>query len=300
MSLRDQYPEAFARAMAEADEDMFEPDNELPSSYLRQSLLEGLRKFDPAGAMTPMLDIRLVGQAFNEAQVNAVAADILIRLQNEINAAAPADAPSDSLEIGVGQLSRGSLVMHVRPSAPAVSEDELSFPTPAPLEAALRRILDLHDALETDPDRLPSRTRDDRDLHDRLRQLVRSLDEADAELEMDLFQSDGRPRRSRVTEQGRMNARALFARRAVTSVIVVSGQVEHLSGSGKVGIVDGRSKPEIEGVPTDIVRTLLIGSMFRARVSYERSEDAFGERTNESWHFIEMVPFEQFLTFPEG
>lgn len=42
MSLRDQYPEEFAKAMAEADDDIMELD-ELPSNYLHQALEDALR-----------------------------------------------------------------------------------------------------------------------------------------------------------------------------------------------------------------------------------------------------------------
>lgn len=295
MSLRDRYPHLYEQTEQELDDDFFEPDSELPSSYMRRSLVEGLRRFDPAAMVTPMLDIRLLGAAFDDGQVNAIAADILIKLQNEIEAASP-DASPDSLRIGVGELSRGSLIMHVRPAPPSLIEDGLPYPAPEALERALRRVLDLHDTLESNPEVLPVQTRNERDLHTRLRQLVESLDGADAVLQMDLYESSGNARTSKVSERGRSNARGLFERKPRSEPSVVAGTVDKLEGSGKVRVVVGRSKREIEDVPSDVIQTLHIGSQFRAGVMYSRSEDLFGERADESWKFVRVMPHDEVIS----
>ena len=93
MNLRELYPDVFAHVEANIADDFFaddgEPDDGQPVfSYIRQSLIEGLRTLDPGAVVMPALSIRLTGQRFAAGQITAEAAEILVHLQNEINAAA--------------------------------------------------------------------------------------------------------------------------------------------------------------------------------------------------------------------
>ncbi|MEE3852562.1 hypothetical protein VZC37_19630 [Gordonia sp. LSe1-13] len=292
MNLRDLYPEAFEGA--EVADDFFELDDESPSSYMRRSLLEGLQQFDPSAVLSPFLDVRLIGTRFHAAELDAKAADVLIKLQNEITAAAPSGVLDDELRIGVGQLSEGSLVMHVRPAAPTVAGGEMHV-LPEVLEATVRRVLDLHDTLEQRPQQLPAQTANQRGLHDRVRQLAASLDDADAELELDLLESSGGRRVSRVSERGRSNARALFERVPKVSEVSLAGAVDALDGAGKVRLKVAKTRPEITEVPASIVGQLRIGEYLRLRVRYSRAEDKFGERTDEKWTFVRQLGSDEIL-----
>ncbi|WP_199253853.1 hypothetical protein [Mycolicibacterium mengxianglii] len=297
MSIRDQYPDAFDGL--DVDDDFFDDEEDLPSSFLRAALLDGLQKFDTGATVSPFLDVKLTGELFDGGIFNAEAADIIVRLQNEINAVSPGAAAAD-LKIGIGQFSPGSLIMHVQPGAPLMEDGQLRVPSPGPLEGALHRVVDIHDSLETDPESLVRQTEGETDVHDRVRQLVESLDKAGAALALDLYQSDGKRRQSVVTERGRENARRLFERKPVESPEIIAGGVDRLDGAGKVRLRVGKSRPEIEDVPESVVQSLRIGQYLRVLVTYQRSVDSFKERTDERWRFIELAQQDEILPIEEN
>ncbi|SDE28326.1 hypothetical protein SAMN04488581_3765 [Mycolicibacterium neoaurum] len=292
MSIRDQYPGAFEGL--EVDSDFFDDEEDLPSSFIRAALVDGLQNFDMGAAVSPFVDVTLTGEVFRGGDFNAEAADIVLRLQNEIHAVSPGVAPED-LKLGIKEFSSGSLVLHVRPSSARIADGTFRVPSPGPLEGALHRVVDLHDSLETDPEALVRQTEGQTEIHDRVRQLVESLDKADAELSLDIYQSDGKRRRSVVSARGRENARRLFERKPVESPEVIAGVVDRLDGAGKVRLRVKKFRPEIEEVPESVLTGLRIGQFLRILVSYQRSVDSFQERTDEKWRFTEVVQHDDVL-----
>lgn len=292
MSIRDQYPGAFDGL--EVDGDFFDDEEDLPSSFMRAALLDGLQQFDTGATVSPFLDVKLTGELFTGGVFNAEAADIVQRLQNEIQAVSPGVAAED-LKIGIRHFSPGSLIMHIQPSSPRIEDGVLRVPSPGPLESALHRVVDIHDSLETDPDALVRQTQGQTEIHDRVRQLVESLDKADAALALDLYQSDGKRRQSVVSERGRDNARRLFERKPEESPEIIAGVVDRLDGVGKVRLRVKKSRPEIEEVPASVLTSLHIGQFLRIRVSYQRSVDSFQERTDERWRFTEVLQHDEVL-----
>ncbi|WP_306364615.1 hypothetical protein [Nocardia sp. CC227C] len=295
MSVREQY--AHLLQGREPARNLDEVDDEPASSYLRAAMFAGLRQFEPAASLPGFASIRLLGERFHDGLFDSYAAEIFTQLDREVRAAAPADV-ANQLTFGFRQVEQGSVVLPLASfAADSPSEGELDVAVPSPLELALVRVLNLHDLLEhpTIPDAwaAPVLSGVPTDLAHRLRLLVESLDKADAGIEIDLSQHDGRRRQSRLTTRGRSRANRLFEPRST------SDEVEVKAGSlagvtlgdefAQVQLRQNKRKTEIVRVPTNEAKMLPWDVYLRIEVRTVKSSDSFGERKRTEHQFIRVL-----------
>ncbi|MBF6299582.1 hypothetical protein IU459_18840 [Nocardia amamiensis] len=293
MNVRDQFPQLLHGY--EPDPDIDEVDEEPASSYLRAAMLEGLRKLEPAASLPGFASIRLTGPRFNDGLFDAYAAEIFSQLDREVRAAAPTDV-AEQLSFGFREVRTGSVVLPLAPFAAATPpEAELPIAGPSPLEVALVRVLDLHDFLERDDipedrfaDHLPTT------LAHRLRLLIESLDKADAGVEIDLSQHNGRRRKSRLTSRGRSRANRLFEPHGTVEVETKAGYLAGVALGkefAQVQLRQNKRKIEIVEVPLDKAKALPWDVYLRIEVRTVKSSDRFGERKRTEHQFIRVLDY---------
>ncbi|ALM15099.1 hypothetical protein [Mycobacteroides abscessus] len=294
MSLRDRFPEIAARYSRDPELDGV--DGEPASSYLRASFLEGVRRFSPDARLDAFANIHLSGPSFDNGIFERNAADIFVRLQNEIDSITD-ESDRAGVQIGFRRIGKGSVVMHLDPVPPEMaSDDQLPMSTPPQLESALVRVLDLHDAFESGDDALAI-TRATSELATRARQLVESLDVADARLEVDLSRSDGTRRKSSLTDVGRANARRFFERTPTIEDTVVSGYLRTASTTGHIELVSGRQILEIVDVPAEIAKSLQWDRIYRIRVRRTTSAAKAGSRPKVENQYISIAQHDEPIPF---
>ncbi|MGE2690276.1 hypothetical protein [Mycolicibacterium pulveris] len=288
MNLGDRFPEI---ARIPRDPDLDEVDNERASNYLRAAFVESVQPFSHGARVDAFANIRLSGRVFQDGVFERHAADIFIRFQNEIDAVTD-DEYRESVQMGFRQLGPGSVIMHLRPvpSVPA-SDDQLAVSVPPQLEVALQRVLDLHDAFEKDDVELVQR-RTTASLAARVRQLIESLDAAEAGIEVDLSRSDGSRRQSSISAVGRANARRFFERIPTVSIEVLDGYLRTVSTLGKVELSKGQRVHEIIDVPADIAKALEWDKVIRVRVRQTVNAAKAGRSRKIENEFVEIVPHE--------
>ncbi|MBB5913112.1 hypothetical protein BJY24_001979 [Nocardia transvalensis] len=293
MSVRDQFPHLIQNYRPDPDID--EVDDEPASSYLRATMLEGLRQFEPAASLPGFASIKLTGQPFDDGLFNAAAAEIFSQLDREVRAAAPTDT-AEQLSIGFREVHAGSVVLPLAPfAADTPSEEELAMVGPSPLELALIRVLDLHDLLESDE--IPVRWTADNVPHNlahRLRLLIESLDKADAGVEIDLSQHNGRRRKSRLTSRGRQRANRLFEPQGTVEIEVQAGDLAGITLGSEFAQVQlrpglGKRKIDIVQVPPETAKNLPWDVYLRIEVRTVKSSDRFGERKRTEHQFIRVL-----------
>lgn len=292
MSIREQ----FSRYLVgyEPDRSM-DVDDEPVSAWVRQTMLDAIHDLDPTAALTSFANIRLTGPRFEDGVFDAEAADIFVQIDREVRAAAPTGA-ANAVALGFRGVRNGSVVLPLDPF-PVVEGDQEAMPIGArsPGETALLRVINLHDEIEAGMQPPASLWRST-ELAKRLRLLVESLDKADAGLEITLSQSDGRRRVSRLTPQGRSNARRLFERRMTTiEQGVVSGYLEAIAVTGEfaqVKLRDGKHPVDIEEVPAEVAKRLEWDSILRISVRTVTS-DRFGKRPEVKHQYISRLNSEQ-------
>lgn len=292
MSVREQFPHLLRGY--QPDPDIDEVDDDLASSYLRASMLEGLRRFEPVASLQGFANVKLIGTRFSDGLFDAYAAEIFSQLDHEVRAAAPADM-ADQLSFGFREVRPGSVVLPLAPfAAEAPSGDELALTGPSALEIALVRVLDLHDLLEQDdsPVDWPS-GHVPTNLAHRLRLLVESLDKADAGLEIDLSQHNGRRRKSQLTSRGRVRANRLFELQEVVEIEVKGGHLAGVTLGDEFADVqlrqNRRKKTVIVQVPNDRAKTLPWDIHLLIEVRTVRSSDHFGERKRVEHQFVRVL-----------
>ncbi|AUS33350.1 hypothetical protein C1M55_21165 [Rhodococcus qingshengii] len=298
MSLRERFPRA---ALNHApDPELFDVDPEPASAFLRQAFLESVRKFEPDARLDAFANVRLFGRGITDGVFDKHAAEIFLRLQNEISSAANS-GDLDAVNIGFSTVAEGSVIMHLHPASPLVSgTDEMEISAPSPLEVALLRVLDLHDAVETgNGEAAIGSARSG--LAARLRQLVESLDDADAGIEIDISKSSGARRKSVFTESGRKNARALLKPKDHVTKGLIIGTLKSASTAGKIEIqVNRRSAVEIVDVPPGDVKKLPWDRQLRVRVRIEQLIDPAASRSKVTNHFLELISHDEIIPDSEA
>lgn len=280
-----------------------EIEDEPASSYLRRATLDGLRKFDPNAYLHGFASFRLFGARFEDGLFDAHAAEIYGLIDKEIRAAVPAELAKD-LNFGFRSIQQGSVVLPLEPFGAAVADqDELPGALPSPLESALVRVSDIHDAVEAGPDELNSMTAD---LAKRLRLLIESLDKADAGLEIKLSRTDGSERRSSLTRRGRENGKRIFARKVETTTQIMAGvlaAVEVGDEFAKIEVRPGKRKKTIDivRVPADIAkRDIKWDVPLRILVRTEQKSDRFEAQKQVEHQFIRLIGHDEPLPLEIG
>lgn len=298
MSLRDRFPRAFAdRPMTPlGDHDI---DDQAPSEYLRASLYEGLRKFEPDATLHAFASVRLFGERFESALFERHSAEIFLRLQREIDCAAPGGA-KDLVQMGIRAIDSGSVIMTLEPiNADVPAEGAFEVSAASALEIAFLRVLDIHDALEKGKD-VQSVDGASNDLFGKLRQLVAALDDADAGLELDFARSNGARRQSVLSATGRARARSLFAPKESIEISVVAGtllgiEISHDGERAKVSVKTGKKrKVVVVDVPARDAKALSWDTHLRIQVRTVESV-GFGGESSREHQFIKVLGHDEVL-----
>ncbi|MGW4367804.1 hypothetical protein ACWEKT_19370 [Nocardia takedensis] len=277
-------------------------EDEPASTYLRRATLDGFKRFDPNAYLPGFAGFRLYGGRFEEGLFDAHAAEIYGRLDREIRAAVAPEVAAE-LEFGFRSIQQGSVVLPLEPFTAAVADqDQLPGALPSPLEAALIRVSDVHDAVEAGPDGPNGMSAE---LAKQLRLLIESLDHADANLEIMLSRTDGSERRSHLTRRGRANGRTMFGRKIETNTEIVAGvlaAVEVRDELAKIEVRVGKRKTIlIERVPADVAKRGIEWDVpLRILVRTEHGSDRFDAQKNVVRQFIRLVGHEEPLPLGIG
>lgn len=271
-------------------------DDEPVSSYLRQTMLEGLQDMDPHATLQSYANVRLLGECFQGGLFTAEAADIFSHLDQEVRAAAGDRA--DQVRLGFRQVQEGSVILPltVLPTDGSGNEEHM-MPGPSAAEWAFVQVIQLHNTLEVgDVGRIghPSN-----ELLRGVKKLVEALDRSDASLEITLSHSNGSTRRSRLTHVGRRRANHMFDyQRVETDEDVVAGHLASVSIDGEmaqVRIQSGRRKILITRVPASEAKALEWDVFLRIKVRTETRSDRFGDARRVENMFIRTLAHEDHI-----
>ncbi|WP_156423028.1 hypothetical protein [Rhodococcus sp. KB6] len=258
----------------------------------RKAAVEAMRRLAPAAAYPLRLDVRLFGGSVQDGAFDFSASPVLQRLDQELQAALPEEIrDSARLQfVGVGQ---GSVVIHALPHFVAKSDEgQLDLGVVSSVEAALGQILDLHDSIE----RQSSEIKAPSDRWENLRKLVKALDAADVNLEVDFLSPHGARRTSKISDVGREFARNLFERKPRVYPEQINGSVYGAELDGKVTIrVDKRSKVVVDAVPANVIEgdAFRLGRFVRILVETTIEADGVGGQALETHVFRELVSHDE-------
>lgn len=289
MSLRERFPQYFTSYSP--DPELYEVDDEPASSFLRKAMFDSLRKFEPDSSLEGFASIRLFGDRYEGGVFDDRAADVFHKLQQEVEAAAP-DAAAEDVRMAIASIGEGSLVLNLKPFHADVPPDhQIPASGPSMLENALLRVLDLHAAVESGLDS-ETLTQVGVDWANRLRQLVESLDNADAGLEIDLSRWNGDRRRSTLSNAGRINAHRMFERVPHVSTEILSGVLAGISIDGefaKVQLQSGKRKLDIYETPSHEAKRIPWDQQLRIEVRTVAQADKFGAQSKSRSEFIRIL-----------
>ncbi|MBS3692605.1 hypothetical protein [Rhodococcus qingshengii] len=261
----------------------------------RKAVVEAMRRIAPTAAYPLRLDVRLFGGSVQDGVFDFSASPVLQRLDQELQAALPEELrDSARLQfVGVGQ---GSVIIHALPHFVAKAEEgQLDLGVVSSVEAALGQILDLHDSIE----RQSSEIKAPSERWENLRKLVKALDAADVNLEVDFLSPHGARRTSKISDVGREYARNLFERKPRVFTEQINGSVYGAELDGKVIIkVDKRSKVLVESVPEGALGgdAFRLGRYVRVLVQTTVEADDVGGQAVETRVFQELVSHDAKLT----
>lgn len=262
------------------------------SDYIRSAMLEAIRELDPQASLQGWASIRLIGDRFSDGVFDAGAAEMFGILDRELRAAAAPD-DADNLLIGFRAVQPGSVTLPLEPFARTATADD-QVPSSA-LETALLRVVDLHEAVESDSE--PAALGEvSPELAKRLRLLVEALDKADASLEIDVSRTDGRRTKSQLTSRGRANARRMFARQLDIEVGQVCGYLESITLNADLAKIElrvGKKKVPIVRIPAEIAKTLPWDVLLTIEFRSEVSSDSFGQQQRTERQFIRRLGHQQ-------
>ncbi|MGW4590653.1 hypothetical protein ACWEKJ_25315 [Amycolatopsis thermoflava] len=264
---------------------------------LDRAWLEGARRFDASAQLQPRLDVRVIGDDVGHGSLSMQLVDELSGpLQSEVEAASPS-GDKELLRLELAGISRGSAVMHLRPAALIDSGDEHLPLALSPVDAAIRNVFDVHDAMEREApaDSIIL----EGDLRKSFHKLAKVLQQHELAVEMTWRPLGGQRRRSRLSERGLSYASSLFEMTDHAEETTVSGYLYEQSLSGwfrlKSNPQNKRSESRLvhtEGDRLDL-ESLRLNQYLRARVLHTYQMDRFGQRSSERWTFLRFLDKEE-------
>ncbi|MBO7940314.1 hypothetical protein JTP77_030945 [Streptomyces sp. S9] len=228
--------EANARFFADQDAEHLSEDSY--EEELRRHWLEAVRHYDPAAQLHEELVVRLRGEAADRGALDFRIGDALLKpLREGVSAAARKD-----VELELTGVSRGSTVLHVRPSVPEIvsdaeGEEDLAVVDSSIADPAMRDFLKLVDAAEKEQD-----VRRWERIVPGLDGVVEALDKFDLSMDMRWFSLDGTVRSSHLSRRGKDYVRSLRNTEVQRSRIGITGRITELRESGVVKIKTGVSR----------------------------------------------------------
>lgn len=291
--------EASADFFADVDDD---PAEDLDKT-LDSAVLEGAQRMDPGAGQSPWLDVHVSGPGVGVGALSVrIVDELLPPIQGEVDAALPDTARHlTGLElVGIGA---GSAVLHLQPTVATLDADE-EHPLPmvsSAIDSAIRRVFDMHDAVERGSPAAEIVSLGQPDMINRLHRLVNVLEENDLTLRM-LWRSPTAPRRMSVlTRRGRTYAGTLFETDQEERQTVVAGYVFEQSLKGTLKLKRDPKVKTSAAYEIDIPRETLeaadlrLGMYVRVLVIERRRRDRLGQRTDPTYEFVRVVAHEEEL-----
>lgn len=277
--------EANARFFADQDSEHLTED--AYEEELRRHWLEAVRHYDPAAQLHEELVVRLRGEAADRGALDFRIGDALLKpLKEGVSAAARKE-----VELELTGISRGSTVLHVRPSVPEiVSEDgeDLTVVDSSVADPAMRDLLKLVDAAEQEQD-----VRRWERIVPGLDGVVEALDKFDLSMDMRWFSLDGTVRSSHLSRRGKDYVRSLRDTEVQKSRMGITGRITELRESGVVKIKTGVSRIssayEVRVHPESLIGMHLeLGMTVSFVVEVARKTDRIGRARSTEYRFLRV------------
>lgn len=270
-----------------ADQDSEHPSEDAYEEELRRHWLEAVRHYDPAAQLNEELVVRLRGEAADRGALDFRIGDALLKpLREGVSAAARKD-----VELELTGVSKGSTVLHVRPSVPQIVSDvehDLTTVDSSIADPAMRDFLKLVDAAEKGQD-----VRRWERIVPGLDGVVEALDKFDLSMDMRWFSLDGTVRSSHLSRRGKEYVRSLRNTEVQKSKTGVSGRITELRESGIVKIKTGTSRMspafEVRVDPEGLIGMHLeLGMTVSFVVEVARRTDRLGRARSTEYRFLRV------------
>ncbi|MFG2951061.1 hypothetical protein [Streptomyces adustus] len=279
--------EANARFFADQDAEHLSED--AYEEELRRHWLEAVRHYDPAAQLHEELVVRLRGEAVDRGALDFRIGDALLKpLREGVSAAARKD-----VELELTGVSRGSTVLHVRPSVPEIvsdaeDEEDLAVVDSSIADPAMRDFLKLVDAAEKELD-----VRQWERIVPGLDGVVEALDKFDLAMDMRWFSLDGTVRSSHLSRRGKDYVRSLRNTEVQKSRMGITGRITELRESGVVKIKTGASRTssayEVRVDPEALMGMHLeLGMTVSFVVEVARKMDRLGRARSTEYRFLRV------------
>lgn len=293
MSIADRYPDLRDYQLPAWIANAPDTDDDLVKSA-RIAFLEAVQETSPLAQMPLTLDLRLSGPSTADGAIPDEAMVIASQFAREVREALPGPSSRDLTLDWIGT-SEGSAIIHMRPRfAKGPDADQLAIPQIPEVEAAIQRVLDVHQRLEGEADEA-SFANERTDLLDRVRQLTESLDDQQLSLDVTALGTQGEVYEATLTARGIRHAKSLFSQREhrpttdVLEGLVVSTDLEALTIAMRVDGV--RAKAEVHEVPRSLIESgaLRAGLNVRITVRTETSSDGAGKQKKQRRTWIDFA-----------
>ncbi|MFF4747161.1 hypothetical protein QRN89_25245 [Streptomyces chengbuensis] len=274
-----------ARFFADQDADHLSED--AYEEELRRHWLEAVRHYDPAAQLHEELVVRLRGEAADRGALDFRIGDALLKpLREGVSAAARKD-----VELELTGVSRGSTVLHVRPSVPEVvgdADEDLAVVDSSIADPAMRDFLKLVEAAEKEQD-----VRRWERIVPGLDGVVEALDKFDLSMDMRWFSLDGTVRSSHLSRRGKDYVRSLRNTELQKSRMGITGRITELRESGVVKIKTGVSRTssayEVRVDPEALIGMHLeLGMTISFVVEVSRRTDRLGRARSTEYRFLRL------------
>ncbi|MEV2210950.1 hypothetical protein AB0H86_05515 [Streptomyces sp. NPDC050997] len=254
---------------------------------LRRHWLEAVRHYDPAAQLHEELVVRLRGEAADRGALDFRIGDALLKpLREGVSAAARKD-----VELELTGVSRGSTILHVRPSVPEIvsdTDEDLAVVDSSIADPAMRDFLKLVDAAEKEQD-----VRRWERIVPGLDGVVEALDKFDLSMDMRWFSLDGTVRSSHLSRRGKDYVRSLRNTEVQKSKMGITGRITELRESGVVKIKTGVSRTssayEVRIDPEGLIGMHLeLGMTVSFVVEVARKTDRLGHARSTEYRFLRV------------
>ncbi|MCP3805339.1 hypothetical protein NLX83_39345 [Allokutzneria sp. A3M-2-11 16] len=296
--LLDDREAAAARFFEDLDDD---PADDLVH-VLDHAILDAAQRMDPGAGYSPWLDVHVEGPdvGFGSLDVHVVH-ELLGPLQAEIDAALPDTAKNDLTRMELIGIGGGSAVLRLHPKVATREFDGGIDGVSSVVDSAVRKVLDVHDALENQLNPAAITQLSQPELINKLNKLISVLDNRDLTLEL-LWRSPTSPRRSsKLTRTGRSYARELLESRLEQHERTIAGYIYEQSLRGTVKLKANPSNKRSATYEVSVNPEILARLEFRLRnyvqmrVVEIRHRNRLGQLTEATYSFISLVAHEDQL-----
>lgn len=281
----DQFPSASERAQRFFASTP-EPDA-LIEDVLDDAYFQAARDMDPTLRRVAELRLRLVGPRVRDGIYDpAVEERLAGPLGKEL--AAAGDPKMEQTRLGLVGISAGSVVLHYRPMVAELSnEGDQAGLAITPADAAVRRVLRLHDLFEREAPaaEIVRAARENEALLRGARGVVETLRDFDLDLSATWWSPSGDMVRSTLTKRGRDHASVMFAKAERDEPEQVWGLVSALDVDGFVTVRRQTTKTQVR-VPREQVAEFALGERVHLLVLRTAHVDQVGLQRRKVEHTL--------------